>query len=124
MAMNGYPAGGNCNIDQTTIWNYIQANDQEPKAWYSDPYAVTKTLNDKCPPPNNGEWVDTSGTDQEKVLYTLLFWMAKFQFPSLVCLFGHDYWNVITYYETTDDPRVVFDPMLQKIGFYSPGNPT
>lgn len=88
MAMNGYPLGAtSCYIDQPQIWNYIQANNKEGgtgswgTGWYSDPYAVTKTLNDLCPP--TGQWIDVSDTDKEKVLYKLLRWMANIGIPHL-----------------------------------------
>ncbi|MCF6363641.1 MAG: hypothetical protein L3J88_09935 [Gammaproteobacteria bacterium] len=127
MAMNGYPPGAvSCNINQATIWNYIQANNQEPGVgswgigWWADPYAITKTLNDLCPPQHS--WIDVSGTDKNVVLYTLLRYMANYKYASLVCTFSHDYWKTLVYYKTSDDPRVVNNPTLQRIGFYSPDN--
>jgi hypothetical protein len=122
MAMNGYPAGGSCYIQQTDIWNYIQAHNQEPKTWYSDPFAVTKALNDLCPPPNDGGWDDASDHDQQTVLFRVLSWMARYRFASLVCTFGHDYWAVVVYYQTADDPRTVDNTTLLRIGFYQVGD--
>lgn len=127
MAMNGYPSGAtSCNLNQTVIWNYIQANNKEPGVgawgigWYADPYAVTKTLNDLCPPQHS--WVDVSGTDKNAVLYTLLRYMANYQYASLVCTFTHDYWKTLVYARTSDDPRVVTNPTLLRVGFYSPAS--
>ena len=121
MAMNGYPSGAtSCYISQTAIWKYIQANNQEPGAgpwgigWYADPYAVTKTMNDLCPPQH--KWLDVSGTDKNSVLYTLLRYMANYQYASLVCTFAHDYWSTLVYYSTSDDPRAVTNPTLKLIG--------
>jgi hypothetical protein len=127
MAMNGYPPGATkCYINQTTIWNYIQAHNKEPGyspsswdyGWYADPYAVTKALNDKCPPQHS--WVDVSGTNKETVLYTLLCYMANYQYPSLICTWAHDYWAVLVYYRTSGDPRTVANPMLERIGYSGP----
>jgi hypothetical protein len=125
MAMNGYPSGAtSCYISQTTIWNYIQANNKEGGTgpwgigWYSDPYAVTKALNDLCPPQHR--WVDVSDTNKETVLYTLFRWMANYEYASLICVFAHDYWITLVYYETSDDPRVVTNPTLHRIGWYEP----
>ncbi len=125
MAMNGYPPGAtSCYIDQTTIWNYIQANNKEGGTgpwgvgWYSDPFAITKTLNDLCPPQHH--WIDVSGTDKNTVLYTLFRWMANYKYASLVCVFAHDYWSTLVYYRTSDDPRAVTNPTLDLIGWYEP----
>lgn len=127
MAMNGYPPGANkCFVSQQSIWNYIQTYNTEPGyqpatydyGWYSDPYAVTKALNDLCPPEYH--WIDISNTDRNNVLYTLFVWMAKYKYPALVCVWGHDYWSLIVYYETSDDPRNVTNPTLLKIGLYQP----
>jgi hypothetical protein len=123
MAMNGYPQGAtSCYIEQTAIWNYIQANNREPgtgswgEGWYSDPYAVTKTLNDLCPP--TGQWIDVSDTDREKVLYTLLRWMANYKYPAPICLGAHDRWVLLIDYITSEDPRQVTNPELERIGYY------
>jgi len=126
MAMKGYPAGAaSCFIDQTVIWNHIQANNKEPGAspawgigWYADPYAVTKTLNDLCPPQHH--WVDVSGTDKNAVLYTLLRYMANYRYGSPVCVWAHDYWSLLVYYRTSDDPRSVSNPTIESVGLYSP----
>lgn len=127
MAMNGYPSGAtSCYVDQTTIWNYIQAYNKEPGlgpwgiGWYADPYAVTKTLNDLCPPEHS--WIDISGTNRDTVLYTLFRWMANYEYASLVCVFAHDYWDSVVYYRTSDDPRTVTNPTLEYIGWYEPGD--
>ena len=126
MAMNGYPQGAtSCYIDQTTIWNYIQANNQEGGTgswgigWYSDPYAVTKALNVLCPP--NGQWHDVSNTDKFQVLYTLLRWMASYKYPSPICFSAHDEWALLIDYITTDDPRQVANTTLERIGYIIPG---
>jgi len=128
MAMGGYPLGAtSCNISQTTIWNYIQANNKEGGVgpwgigWYSDPFAITKTLNDLCPPQHS--WIDVSGTNKETVLYTLFRWMANYKYASLVCTFAHDYWIALVYYKTSDDPRVVTNPTLERIGWNEPSSP-
>lgn len=125
MAMNGYPPGAtSCYIGQTTIWNYIQANNKEGGTgpwgigWYSDPYAVTKALNDLCPPQH--QWVDVSDTNKETVLYKLFRWMANYEYASLVCVFAHDYWSTLVYYKTSDDPREANNPTLDRIGWYEP----
>jgi hypothetical protein len=127
MAMDGYPPGATpCHINQNTIWNYIQANNKEGGVgpwgigWYADPYAVTKVLNDLCPPQHS--WVDVSGTDRDTVLYTLFRWMANYKYASLVCVFAHDYWDALVYYRTSDDPRTVTNPTLEYIGWYEPGD--
>jgi len=128
MAMNGYPQGAtSCYIDQATIWNYIQAHNKEPGyspsswdyGWYADPYAVTKTLNDLCPPQHS--WVDVSSTNKESVLYTLLRYMANYKYASLMCWWMHDSWATLVYYRTSDDPRNVNNPTLERIGYYAPG---
>jgi hypothetical protein len=125
MVMEGYPPNATkCYIDQTTIWNYIQANNKEPGVtssyfgWAADPYAITKTLNDLCPPQYS--WHDISGTDKNSVLYTLLRWIANYRYPSLICTFYHDYWSVLVYYRTSDDPRTVNNPTLERIGWLDP----
>ncbi len=125
MAMHGYPPGAtSCYVDQTTIWNYIQSNNKEGGTgpwgigWYSDPYAVTKTLNDLCPPQHS--WIDKSGLNKDEVLYTLFRWMANYQYASLVCVFSHDYWSVLVYFKTSDDPRTTTNPTLERIGWYEP----
>jgi hypothetical protein len=127
MAMDGYPSGAtSCYINQTTIWNYIQAHNKEPGyspsswdyGWYADPYAVTKALNDLCPPQHS--WVDVSGTNKETVLYTLFRYMANYQYASLICTWMHDYWATLVYYKTSDDPRAVSNPTLERVGWYEP----
>lgn len=125
MAMGGYPPGAtSCSLDQTTIWNYIQANNKEGGlgpwgiGWYSDPFAITKTLNDLCPPQHH--WIDISGTDKNGVLYTLFRWMANYRYASLVCVYEHDYWSTLVYYRTSDDPRTTTNPTLEYIGWYEP----
>lgn len=125
MAMNGYPQGATpCYVNQGTIWNYIQAHNKEPGynpswgyGWYADPFAVTKALNDLCPPQHS--WVDVSGTDKESVLYTLFRYMANYNYASLICTYAHDYWATLVYYRTSDDPRVNTNPTLDKIGYYT-----
>ena len=125
MAMSGYPPGAtSCLIDQTTIWNYIQANNIESGTgpwgigWYADPYAITKTLNDLCPPQHH--WIDVSDSNKSEVLYKLLRWMANYRYASLVCLNAHDYWNTVVYYKTSDDPRQFTNTALERIGWYEP----
>ena len=127
MAMNGYPAGAtSCYINQKTIWNYIQAHNKEPGyaptkwgyGWYADPYAITKTLNDLCPPQHS--WVDVSGTDKKVVLYTLLRYMANYKYASLICTYMHDYWATLVYFKTASDPRTTTNPALDRIGYYWP----
>ncbi len=125
MAMNGYPPGAtSCYVEQTEIWNYIQVNNQEGgngpwgEGWYSDPYAVTKTLNDICPPEHH--WVDVSKPDKYEVLYTLLRWMSNYNYPSLVCIRAHEKWALIVYFRTSDDPRQTTNPTLERIGYYDP----
>jgi len=125
MAMNGYPPGAtSCYIDQTTIWNYIQANNLEGGlgpwgiGWYSDPYAMTKALNDLCRP--SGGWHDVSNTDKNTVLYKLLRWMASYKYPSPICIGTSDHWVLLVDYKTNDDPRVVTDTELLRIGFKDP----
>jgi hypothetical protein len=127
MAMNGYPPGAaSCYISQQAIWNYIQAYNKEPGyspsswdyGWYADPYAVTKALNDLCPPQHH--WVDVSASNKEGVLYTLLRYMANYQYASLICYWSHDYWATLVYYMTSADPRQETAPALQWIGYYWP----
>ncbi|MCO6491629.1 MAG: hypothetical protein J5I98_24650 [Phaeodactylibacter sp.] len=129
MIMNGYPPGAaSCYINQTTIWNYIQAHNKEPGynpgpggwdyGWYADPYAITKTLNDLCPPEYH--WVDVSGFNSQGVLHTLLKYMANYGYASLICTWAHDYWTPLVYYETSDDPRQNPNATLNWIGYYWP----
>ncbi|MFX1286648.1 MAG: hypothetical protein ACFFB5_23630 [Promethearchaeota archaeon] len=125
MAMNGYPPNAtSCFIDQTTIWNYIQTNNKEGGTgpwgigWYSDPFAVTKALNDLCPPQHH--WVDVSDTNKEEVLFKLLRWMANYKYASLISPHLHDFWELIVYYKTSDDPRQMTNPTLEYIGLYVP----
>jgi len=127
MAMNGYPPGAtSCFVNQTTIWNYIQAHNKEPGyspstwdyGWYADPYAITKALNDLCPPQHH--WVDISSADKNAVLYTLLRYMANYQYASLICWWAHDSWAVLVDFITSADPRVVTNPTLEWIGHYWP----
>jgi hypothetical protein len=46
--------------------------------------------------------------------------MANYKYPSLICTFMHDYWAALVYYRTSDDPRTVTNPTLEKIGYYWP----
>ena len=139
MAMSAYPSGGpQCNVStdesstdptkitQTRIWNYIQTHNKEPGynpsqwdyGWWADPYAVTKALNDLCPPQYS--WIDVSDTDKNKVLYRLLRYMANYNYPALISTYNYGYWTLLVYYETSDDPRNVTNPQLIKIGYYYP----
>jgi hypothetical protein len=122
MAIRSYPSG-KCKYQykkQPDIAKYIQAHSKEPTVWYADPYAITKALNDLCPPPN-GKWYDESSIDMKHALWTVLRWMTKYKYPALLCMPKADHWVLVAYYESLDDPTKVNFTDLSWIGYYEPG---
>lgn len=125
MMMNGYPdPADRIYFTQQDIFNSIQAHNSTVPTdvnqnWATDPQGLNQTLMDMNPPPG-GSWVIHSNNDRARVLYDIMYWMRRNNYPvgTLINQGGH--WVVIVGYISDLDPLVSNTPTLQEITKYDP----
>lgn len=125
MIMNGYPNPADCLwFSQLQIWNTIQANNSTLPAdagagWCTDPLGLQRTLLAMNPPPA-GTWSIHSNSNRNSVLFDILYWMNRNQFPVATLVNRGGHWVVIVGFQTDIAPVAGSSPVLQTIRFHDP----
>lgn len=131
MAMNGYPNAANRLFypqgpptvppGLTNCWDVIQANNSlaEPIAWCTDPLGLRNCLRNLNPPPG-GTWNIFMDTSRDTVMFDILYWMNRNNFPVPVLINQGGHWVVIVGYETDVQPLGGTTPTLQQITIHDP----
>lgn len=131
MIMNGYPnAADRLFFPQgpptvppgsTNCWDVIQANNSlaEPIVWCTDPLGLRNCLRTLNLPPA-GTWNIFMDTNRDAVMFDILYWMNRNNFPVGVLVNRGGQWVVIVGYETDIQPLSGTTPTLQQITIYDP----
>jgi hypothetical protein len=119
MIMNSYPdVGARKLIDQTAIYNWIQANQAEP-APYKAPGTVRDAIHHFNHPPAPDHFVAPTFSDAHEAMYRILLWMRRTDYPAGTMI-GGNHWVVITGYETDVDPEGNANVSLSSIDYNDP----
>ncbi len=123
MIMDGYPNPAHRLFHtQLDIWNTIQANNSTAPAdagWATDPIGLCEALIQLNPPPG-GTWSIHANTSRDTVMFDILYWMNRNNYPvgTLINRGGH--WVVIVGFQTDIAPVSGSNPTLQQITIYDP----
>jgi len=132
MIMNGYPnAADRLFFPQgpptvppglTNCWDVIQANNSstEPIAWCTDPLGLRGCLRTLNPPPAGGTWNIFMDTNRDAVMFDILYWMNRNNFPVATLINRGDHWVVIVGFVTDVQPLAGSTPVLNQITKYDP----
>jgi hypothetical protein len=123
MARNGYPnAADRLLYTQTSLWNTIQTYNSTAPAdsgWATDPHGLTGCLQSLSNPPGV-DWVEFSNADQSSLLFSILYWMNRREFPAPVLVNQGGHWIDIVGYVTDVEPVGGSSPTLQTITVHDP----
>jgi hypothetical protein len=125
MIMDGYPdPADRVFFTQTNIWNTIQANNSTDPAdtiwnWATDPIGLRDTMI-SMNPPTPGTWNIFSQTNRDQVMFWILYWMNRNDFPVAVLINRGMHWVVIVGYETDIEPLMGTSPTLDMITYNDP----
>jgi hypothetical protein len=123
MTRNGYPnAADRLFYTQLSIWNTIQVHnstDSADSGWCTDPHGLTGCLQSLNNPPGV-HWVEFANANRDSVLFDILYWMNRREYPSPVLINQGGHWVVIVGFVTDVEPVVGSNPTLQSIHFYDP----
>lgn len=123
MTRNGYPnAGDRLFYDQSDVWNVIQVhNSTAPgdSGWATDPHGLTGCLQSLSNPPGV-HWVEFADPTRDTVLFDILFWMNRREYPSPVLINQGGHWVVIVGFVTNLEPVAGSSPTLQSITVHDP----
>lgn len=123
MIMDGYPnAAHRLFHTQLDIWNTIQANNSTNPAdagWATDPIGLREALIQLNPPPG-GTWSIHANANRDTVMFDILYWMNRNNYPvgTLINRGGH--WVVIVGFESDIAPVSGSNPTLQQITINDP----
>lgn len=127
MIRNGYPnPADRLFYTQTFLWNRIQVHNSTdpadlalPVPWATDPHGLTGCLQSLANPAGVhwSEFADPSWSD---VLFDMLYWMNRRQYPSAVLINQGGHWVVIVDFVTDVEPVAGSAPVLQSISVYDP----
>ncbi len=123
MARNGYPSPADrLFYSQQSIWNTIQVHNSTDPAdtnWCTDPHGLTgclQSLNN----PAGVHWVEFANASRDSVLFDILFWMNRLEYPAPVLINQGGHWVVIVGFTTDVEPVEGSTPTLQSINFFDP----
>jgi hypothetical protein len=125
MIMDGYPdPADRVFITQQNIWNSIQAdNSTDPtdiaEGWATDPIGLRETMISFNPPPG-GTWSIHANANRDTVMFDILFWMNRNEYPVATLINQGGHWVVIVGYETDIEPVSGSNPVLDEITIYDP----
>jgi hypothetical protein len=124
MAHNGYPTPpGPQYFSQTSLWNYIQANKDDPSVnWATDPDGLDLCLDNMGHPPS-GHWVVYARSSYSEEMYGIVYWMTRQRYPTPVLVWNQQHWVVITGFTTDVDPTTHTSVTLQFVEFNNPWPP-
>jgi hypothetical protein len=122
MIMNGYPdAGARLYVNQQDIYDWMELNQVEP-APYKAPPMVRDAIHHFNDPPGTAHFVANHSPDAETIMYWVLLWMRRTDYPAAVMIKGN-HWVVITGYETDVDPETSATVTLNSIDINDPYPP-
>jgi hypothetical protein len=123
MARNGYPVPADrLFYSQLSLWNTIQLNNSTApadSAWATDPHGLTGCLQSLSNPPGV-HWVEFANTSRDALLFMVLYWMNKREFPAPVLVNKGGHWIVIVGFVTDVEPLTGTNPTLQMITVHDP----
>jgi hypothetical protein len=123
MIMDGYPnAADRLWFSQLQIWNTIQANNSTATAdlgWCTDPLGLQRTLMALNPPPG-GTWSIHANAIRDTVMFDILFWMNRNNYPVATLINQGGHWVVIVGFQTDIAPVASSNPVLQTIRIHDP----
>ena len=122
MTMDGYPNPDDCIYYlQGLIWYIIQGNNlpDEPSEWDTDPQGLRQTLLD-LNPPTTGTWSLLTDIVREDLMFDILYWMNRQEYPTPTLVYEGSHWVVIKGFETDIEPVSGSDPVLQMITIHDP----
>jgi hypothetical protein len=122
MSRNGYPnPADRVYYTQQFLWNTIQAHNSTAPAdagWATDPHGLQGCLQSLSSAPV--DWVEYASTSSSAVMFFMLFWMNRENFPSPVLVNQGGHWVVVVGWETDVEPVAGSSPTLQQIHYYDP----
>lgn len=125
MIRNAYPnLADRLFYTQLAIWNTIQVNNSTAatdvaQGWATDPHglkACLQALNN----PAGVHWSEFADASRDVVLFDMLYWMNRRNFPSGVLINQGGHWVVIAGFTTDVEPIAGSAPLLQSIIVYDP----
>ena len=125
MARNGYPnPADRLFYTQLSLWNTIQTTNSTAPAdtasgWATDPHGLTGCLQ-SLSNPSAVHWVEFANTSRDALLFSILYWMNRLQFPAPVLVNQGGHWIVIVGFVTDVEPLAGTNPTLQKITVHDP----
>jgi hypothetical protein len=132
MIMNGYPnAADRIWITQgppavgppvnPNCWDTIQANNRttEPVNWCTDPEGLRDCLRSLNPPPS-GTWNIHMNANRNTVMFNIMYWMNRNQYPVAALINEGGHWVVIIGFESDIEPIAGSAPALQEITYHDP----
>ena len=122
MLMNGYPDPAHrIFYPQVDVWNTIQThnNATEPVTWATDPQGLRGCLMD-LNPPVGGSWNIFMDTVRDNVMFDILYWMNRNNYPVATLINAGGHWVNIVQYITDVEPTGGSSPTLQEITKYDP----
>lgn len=125
MIRNGYPnPADRLFYTQLFLWNRIQvSNSTDPAdmawAWATDPHGLTGCLQSLANPAGV-HWTEFADTSWNDVLFDVLYWMNRREYPSAVLINQGGHWVAIVGFVTDVEPVAGSAPVLQSISIYDP----
>jgi len=125
MIMNGYPNAVDRQLfTQLSIWNAIQANNSTDPTdvaqnWCTDPIGLRATMISFNPPPG-GTWSVHANATRDTVMFDVLFWMNRNNYPVATLINQGGHWVVIVGFTSDVAPLAGSTPVLQDIRIYDP----
>jgi hypothetical protein len=125
MIMNGYPnPADRLFFTQLSIWNSIQANNSTnltdvAQNWATDPMGLRGAMLALNPPPG-GTWSIHANSTRDTVMFDILYWMNRNNYPVAVLINQGGHWVVIVGFTSDVAPLQGSSPVLQDIRIYDP----
>jgi hypothetical protein len=124
MIMNGYPNPADRVFHpQVDCWNTIQVHNSTAPAdaaWATDPEGLEGCLMDLNPPPPPGSWHVFMNSDRDALMFWILYYMNKYEYPVTTLINRGGHWVVIVRYVSDVEPVAGSTPNLQTITKYDP----
>jgi hypothetical protein len=123
MCRNGYPAPADrLFYTQLDLWNSIQVHnstDPADSGWATDPHGLQGCLQAAANPPGV-HWVEFANASRDGLLFSVLFWMNRLDFPAPTLVNQGGHWVTIVGWTTDVEPVAGSSPLLQSIHYHDP----
>jgi hypothetical protein len=123
MIRNGYPnPADRLFYAQLDVWDTIQVHnsgDPADSAWATDPHGLTgglQALNN----PAGVHWAEFADANRDTVLFDILYWMNRREYPCGVLINQGGHWVAIVGFVTDVEPVAGSSPALQAITVHDP----